>query len=133
MRYFIMAIIICLLIVILVGGFLIYLAQKIIRGKSEFNDKATFFISMIFMLICLSTLIRYYMDIPSALNGGEIIYTNELPVQICLSHSLNTASDNPDLENLKCFINLNKYDRYGNYRIRYTKLNRLVLEIEKLD
>lgn len=81
-------------------------------------------------LICAVVL---SVDVPSAVSGGEKIYTNELPRRLTWSpHISFVITDNEDLKRLKGG-NWNKYDKYGNYCIRYTKYIKVVLDIEKLD
>lgn len=129
---FIVSIVICGIAVIAVGVSIVWLIHKVAVRMAEYDDKVLLVCLSVCMAVLSFFLILYCADIPSALNGGETVYTNELPDRVYYMHSMRTVSDNPELRNLKCF-NPDGYDKYGNYRIRYTKLNRIVLAIEKLD
>lgn len=130
---FISSIAVCGLGVILAGAFAVYLLRRIILRAGDNEDKLGFAVSAVLTAVFLFYTVMCCMDIPSALNGGEAVYTNELPDRVYYMHSLRTVSDNPELVNLKCFNPPAEYEKYGNYRIQYTKLNKFVLEIEKLD
>ena len=85
------------------------------------------------LVVVLSFLAFLSIDIPSALSGGEEIYVNELPTRIAFSINIvYVDTDDEILKQLKG-CDWNKYEKYGNYRIRYTKFNKIVLDIERLD
>lgn len=71
-------------------------------------------------------------DIPSVLDGGDVIYTDELPKYMEFGMIRYFKTDNEELKHLK-FCNRNLYEEHGNYRIRYTKHTKFVLSVEKLD
>ena len=123
---------VCGLAVILMGVFALYQLRKIVLRAGDNDDKAGFAVSAVLTAVFLFYTATCCMDIPGALNGGEEVYTNELPDRVYYMRSMRTVSDNPELRDLKGF-NPDGYEKYGNYRIRYTKRNRFVLEIEKLD
>lgn len=112
-------------------GFIIFdiLRKKI---KKESIEKITLGISISLACILLSLIILFCMDIPSALSGGEEIYVNELPTTVNYLTIRKHYTDNKELRHLKG-RDWNKYEKYGYYRIRYTKLTRFVLSVEKLD
>lgn len=73
------------------------------------------------------------IDIPSALRGGETVYTTELPT--CYRYSkfhTEVITDNEELRHLRG-PNWNRYEKYGKYRISYTHFTKIVLKVEKLD
>ena len=73
------------------------------------------------------------VDIPSALSGGEKVYTSELPTLQKYGHYMSfNITDNEELKFLHG-CNWNKYEKYGNYCISYTKHTKYVLDIKKLD
>lgn len=73
------------------------------------------------------------IDIPNALSGGQEIYVNELPTSYKVTNYISYAvTDNEELRHLKG-VDWNKYEKNGNYRIRYTKFTKFVLDIEELD
>lgn len=129
---YVVTLILCGLSTIATGLLLINAIRKIIKGTAENEDKLTLVTMIVPMLLISTAFVAYCIDIPSALKGGETVYTNELPETTYAMHSWHTISDNPELKHLQG-CRFDKYEKYGNYRIRYTKLNRLVLEIEKLD
>ena len=88
----------------------------------------TIFIACV-SLICLIT---FSLDIPCALRGGQEMYVNELPSYIGFGRFRRTITDNEELKHLNGCI-WDAYEKYGNYHIRYTKITRIVLDIEKLD
>ena len=112
-------------------GFIIFdiLRKKI---KKESIEKITLGISISLACVLLSLIILFCMDIPSALSGGEEIYVNELPITVNYFAIRKNFTDNKELRHLKR-RDWNKYEKYGHYRIRYTKLTQFVLSVEKLD
>ncbi|MCI8520570.1 MAG: hypothetical protein HFE51_02135 [Clostridia bacterium] len=92
-----------------------------------------FFLPCLVLIFSLGFFIYFCADIPSARSGGEVIYVDELPDVIQTSHYSHIYSKKyPELNGLKNF-NPYKYEKYGHYRIRYTKLTKHFLDIEKLD
>lgn len=73
------------------------------------------------------------IDIPNALSGGQEIYVSELPTSYRVTQYFSYAvTDNEELRGLRG-VDWNKYEKNGNYRIRYTKFTKFVLNIEELD
>lgn len=73
------------------------------------------------------------IDIPNALSGGQEIYVNELPTSYRVTNYFSYAvTDNEELRGLRG-VDWNKYEKNENYRIRYTKFTKFVLDIEELD
>lgn len=92
-----------------------------------------FFVPCMVIIISLFFFICFCSDISNARNGGEVIYVDELPDIIQISHYSHIYSKKyPELDGLKNF-NPYKYEKHGHYRIRYTKLTKYFLDIEKLD
>lgn len=132
MIYYIFSIAMFGAITFTVLGCALYLVRRIILKKAKQDDD--FICACLFVIAALTfiMLITYCLDIPSVLNGGEVVYTNEMPEIIHLKGTSYVYSDNPELSGLKGF-NPDEYEKYGNYRIRYTKINKFVLEVERLD
>lgn len=107
---------------------------KLIQKKKNGNTKRDIFSNFIIPLcVILIFLIPLSIDIPSALSGGQEIYVNELPTYIGWSTYFSyVKTDNKLLKHMQG-CNWDRYEKYGNYRIRYTKFTKFVLEIEKLD
>lgn len=112
------------------GAIIFYILRK--KIKKESMEKSTLGILISFACILLSLIVLFGMDIPSALSGGEEIYVNELPTTVNYFVTSRTYTDNKELRHLKG-RDWDKYDKYGYYRIRYTKLTRFILDVEKLD
>lgn len=111
--------------------FLLYIWKKRIKDK-EMNDQD---LGMIVFVCCavFAFLVWMGIDIPSALSGGEEIYATELPETVQLGKIVTySITDNDELRDLKG-VDWNRYEKYGNYHIRYTKFNKFVLKVEKLD
>ena len=89
---------------------------------------------MLVFVACLSFifLIPCTIDIPCALRGGQEMYVNELPSYIGFGTLRHTVTDNKELKRLMG-CNWDAYDKHGNYRICYTSVTKIVLDIEKLD
>lgn len=103
------------------------------KPKSDESESNIFFVLKLIAYTILLIFILLCIDIPSALNGGEEMYVNELPRTIYSGTVIQqTYSDNKELNRLRG-CNWNAYEQYGSYRIRYTKLTKYVLDVEKLD
>ncbi len=123
---------ICLLSLFIILIFFLYFIWKK-KIKDSDMEKGDFIIPVTFICISLFFLIMLCLDIPSALSGGESVYVNDLPIHCSYGKYFSfVKTDNKKLMYLK-FGDWNKYDKNGNYRIRYTKFNKIVLDIEKLD
>lgn len=135
MAGFVVALVVSGIAVIAIGVFLVYLLRKIIKGRAENDDKMGFAAMCLLLPIFTFYFILYCMDIPSAMKGGVTVYTEELPSITYAFHSWYTVSDNPELTRLQGFNSkkYREYEKYGNYRIRYTKFNRFILELERID
>lgn len=110
---------------------LLYILKKRITDKEMKKDEFV----IVTAIACLAFLfiVPLSLDIPSAVNGGQEVYTNELPTRynfgLCCSF---VETDNKELKQLR-LGNWNKYEKYGDYRVRYTKFTKIVLDIEKLE
>lgn len=127
MRYWLLLIL--LFVVIIAIG--IYIWKKTIRDNNIENSD----LALMIILGCmtLAGFIILSIDIPSAINGGQEMYVDELPtVEHWGTHISFIKTDNEELKHLK-LADWERYEKYGHYRIRYTKLNKCVLEIEKID
>lgn len=101
--------------------------------KYEYMERTDFVITIVIAFISLLCTIVLSIDLPSVLSGGQEIYVNELPTSYRVTNYFSyTVTDNEELRHLKG-VNWNKYEKNGNYRIRYTKFTKLVLDVEKLD
>lgn len=107
-----------------------YLWKKKIKDGNRKKEACPFCTALLFAFLCATVILS--VDIPNAINGGETMYVNELPTYVYFGQLSHIVTDNDELRRLKCF-NWNEYEKYGNYRIRYTKLTKFVLDIEKLD
>ena len=123
---------ICLLSLFIILIVFLYFIWKM-KIKDKDMETGKFIMSVTFICILLFFLTVLCLDIPSALSGGESVYVNELHISYSYWKCFwFVITGNEKLMYLK-FDNLNKYDKNGNYRIRYTKFNKIVLAIEKLD
>lgn len=113
---------------------LIILIISAYKNLCEINteNNVRFFVPFITMCCVLAITALFAADIPSAIRGGEEVYVNELPDFVSLHLVPIVVTDNEVLKSLR-FYPVNNYEKYGNYRIRYTKLTRCVLAIEDLD
>lgn len=104
------------------------------QGKKNTTRDKIAGVGIIFFICVLSVITAIIcIDIPSALSGGEVLYANELPTTVrCGCYASIAVTNNDELKHLQG-CNWNKYEKYGNYRIRYTKLHKFVLDVEKLD
>lgn len=123
--------------IILIILFTVLIAVGIFIWKKKIKDdnmEKEDFMSAIFIgSISLVAFIIFAIDLPSAISGGKEIYVNELPTRYSLGSTISfVETDNEALKHLK-LGNWNKYEKYGNYRIRYTEPIKFVLEIEPLD
>ena len=120
-----------IILLVLLLAIILYIWRKKIVKKEMENDIFGSLIVVGCMLSLAALLLS--IDIPSALKGGQEVYVNELPTYHYAGHLYShIETDNEELKNLK-FGNWNKYEKYGHYRIRYTKFIKFVLDIEKLD
>lgn len=127
MRYWLLLIL--LFVVIIAIG--VYIWKKTIRDNNIENSD----LALMIILGCmtLAGFIILSIDIPSAICGGQEMYVDELPtVEHWGTHISFIKTDNEELKHLK-LADWERYEKYGHYRIRYTKLNKCVLEIEKID
>lgn len=111
------------------------IAYIVWEGKIGYQcaDKGDLITVIIVAVISLFVTINLSIDLPSALSGGEKIYVGELPERQYFGQYISyVITDNEDLRHLKGGA-WDKYDKYGNYCIRYTKFIKIVLDIEKLD
>lgn len=123
---------ICLIILFIMFVFIVFIIWKEKQQKSELESN-TVAILILITFIILSLTILLSIDMPSALNGGEVIYVSELPTTVNYGLVIQkNFTDNEELQYLRG-CNWNRYEKYGNYRIRYTKLTKIVLDVEKLD
>lgn len=109
----------------------LFIWKKRIKDDDMTNEDLT--ACILIGCLVLAFLIPFVIDLPSAINGGQEIYVNELPV--CYSfgtHISYIETDNEELKHLK-LGNWNKYEKYGNYCIRYTEPIKFVLEITPID
>jgi len=121
MSYWITLVILC----VFACGLIYFMWRE--RAKKEVCYAITALLCIPFLFIVIMGL-----DIPNALKGGEEIYVNELPERIGTGRISYTITDDDTLRHLQG-CNWNKYEKYGNYRIRYTKLTKFVLDVEKLE
>ena len=117
-----------ILFVTLIGS-LFWIWRKRIKDDDMENDV----FGMLVFAACLSFifLIPCTIDIPCALRGGQEMYVNELPSYIGFGTLRRTVTDNKELKRLTG-CNWDAYDKHGNYRICYTSVTKIVLDIEKL-
>ncbi|NDO20294.1 hypothetical protein FMM68_11620 [Lachnospiraceae bacterium MD329] len=104
--------------------------KKRIKDDDMENDV----FGVIIFVACVSfiCLIPFSIDIPCALRGGQEMYVNELPSYTGFGKFQRTITDNEELKRLKG-CNWAFSEKYGDYRICYTKVTKIVLDIEKLD
>lgn len=112
-------------------GCILYMLKRKIKDKDL--DKETLALNISLTCIPLFITALLILDIPSALSGGEKVYTSELPTLQKYGHYMSfNITDNEELKLLHG-CNWNKYEKYGNYCISYTKHTKYVLDIKKLD
>lgn len=121
-----------LVLLALVISALIYYIKKVIDRREEGDDidAIKFFACVVVLLIGFT--IFHAVDIPSALSGGEMMCVDELPRRIGSGRIKQFITDNPELKELTGY-DPNNYEQYGHYHIRYTKIHKFVLDIEKID
>lgn len=95
-------------------------------------DIDTFRTAAVSFLICGLMLLVFLIDIPSAITGGETLYINSFPpnTQTLISQFIYT--DKGMLVSYEGY-QPDQFDSNGTYCIRYTKLTKSVLEIEKIN
>lgn len=117
-------------LICLVSSIIYMIHRKLIKNRM---DKADFITLIIIMIISGFFTIILSIDIPNALNGGERMYVSELPERRNFGAYISyVITDNEELKLLKNG-DWNKYEKYGDYCIRYTKFTKIVLNIEKLN
>lgn len=117
-------------LICLVSSIIYMMYRKLIKNHM---NKADFITLIIIMIISGFFTIILSIDIPNALNGGERMYVSELPERRNLGAYISyVITDNEELKLLKNG-DWNKYEKYGDYCIRYTKFTKIVLNIEKLN
>lgn len=117
-------------LICLVSSIIYMMYRKLIKNHM---NKADFITLIIIMIISGFFTIILSIDIPSALNGGERMYVSELPERRNFGAYISyVITDNEELKLLKNG-DWNKYEKYGDYCIRYTKFTKIVLNIEKLN
>lgn len=127
MTYWILLIV---FIAVLIAIGLFIWKKRIKDDDMENRDFITLIViaSVVFVLTVILSI-----DIPNALSGGKEIYVNELPTSYRITQYFSQiVTDNQDLRHLKG-VAWNKYEKNGNYRIRYTKFTKFVLSIEKVN
>ena len=131
MQYWIFTIGLLVIIIAIIITILILLLKKGIKDNDENLDNfKTFVILGCISIVCF---LPFAIDLPSALCGDEEIYVNELPTRHNCGGYLSTVkTDNKQLKHLK-LGEWEKYEKYGNYRIRYTKPIKFVLDIEPIE
>lgn len=119
---------ICLFVVIVIIGIVIW--KKGIKDNNLETDDFKSIIAIACLLLLL--FIPLAIDLPSAICGGQEIYVTELPTRYDVGTYLSfLETDNEQLKHLK-LGEWEKYEKYGNYRIKYTKPIKFVLDIEPL-
>lgn len=103
------------------------------RIKDDDMENKDFITLIVIAAIVFVLTVILSIDIPNALSGGKEIYVNELPTSYMLGQYISyVVTDNEELRHLKG-VNWNKYEKNGNYRIRYTKFTKFVLGVEKVE
>lgn len=103
------------------------------RIKDDDMENSDFITLIVIASVVFVLTVILSIDIPNALSGGKEIYVNELPTSYRITQYFSqTVTDNEELRHLKG-VDWNKYEKNGNYRIRYTKFTKFVLSIEKVD
>lgn len=127
MQYWISTI--CLFVIIAVIGLVLW--KKGIKDDDMEPD--TFKTLIVLGCILLLVFIPFAADLPSALSGGQEIYVNELPTRYIIgTHISYVKTDNKQLKHFK-LGEWEKYEKYGNYRIKYTKHFKFVLAIDSVE
>lgn len=121
------------LIILLALLLMIAIYIWIMRKVKKEMDNESFCILTVTDCIVLLIVLWMSLDIMSALQGGQELYVNELPTYHYAGRFFSyVETDNEELKHLNG-CDWNKYEKYGNYRIRYTRFTKFVLDIEKLD
>lgn len=103
------------------------------RIKDDDMENRDFITLIVIASVVFVLTVILSIDIPNALSGGKEIYVNELPTSYRITQYFSQiVTDNQELRHLKG-VDWNKYEKNGNYRIRYTKFTKFVLSIEKVD
>lgn len=123
--------------IILIGLFVFFVACLIVIWKKRIKDDDMENNDFIALVIVVAAVLVFTVilsiDIPSALSGGKEIYVNELPTTYRYGQlSVYVETDNEELRHLQG-VDWNRYEKNGNYRIRYTKFTKFVLSVEKID
>lgn len=127
MEYWIL-LIIFLAVLIAIG---IFIWVKRIKNDDMENKDFITLIAIAGIVFVLTVILS--IDIPNALSGGQEIYVNELPTSYRVTNYFSYAvTDNEELRGLRG-VDWNKYEKHGNYRIRYTKFTKFVLSVEMID
>lgn len=122
--------------IFLIGSFIVLVISLFFIWKKRIKDddmeNETLGVTIFIACVSLICLITFSLDIPCALRGGQEMYVNELPSYIGCGRFRRTITDNEELKHLNG-CTWDAYEKYGNYHIRYTKITKVVLDIEKLD
>lgn len=129
--YLIMLILSGIAVILMAIGIVLILVD-IIKKRADEETKIGFLFMIPLLFLFILFFVYYAVDIPSAMNGGKVMYTNELLTLVCGVRTTHIISDKEELKDLKGF-NPNNYEKYGNYLVRYTKHNKYVLKIEKIE
>ena len=114
-------------------GFGLFTFIRVKKHKDEEPERNELTACIIIDVIILIPFIMLCIDIPSALSGGETLYVTELPMCYSYGHFCNyVVTDNEELRHLKG-PNWNRYEKYGDYRISYTRFTKFVLSVDELD
>lgn len=126
MAYWILTI--CLFITIVIIGIVIWK-----KGIKDDNLEPDTFKSLIFAsCFLLLFFIPLTIALPSAICGGQEIYVTELPTVKGFGRFTYIETDNEELKHLN-LVAWDMYEKYGNYRITYTKPIKFMLDIEKIE
>lgn len=118
------------IIIIVIGIIIVILKKRMKDDKATSDDFKTLIVLGCVVIICF---IPFAIDLPSALCGGDEIYVNELPTRYIYGSCLSIVeTDNEQLKHLK-LGEWEKYEKYGNYRIRYTKPIKFMIDIEPIE
>lgn len=123
--------------IILIGLFVFFVACLIVIWKKRIKDdnmeNNDFIVFIMLAAVALVFTVILSIDIPSALSGGKEIYVNELPTTYRYGQLfVYVDTDTEELRHLMG-VDWNRYEKNGNYRIRYTKFTKFVLSVEKID
>lgn len=122
--------------IFLIGSFIVLVISLFFIWKKRIKDdnmeNETLGVTIAVACVSLICLITFSLDIPCALRGGQEMYVTELPSYTGFGTFQRTITDNEELRHLNG-CNWDAYEKYGHYHIRYTKITKVVLDIEKLD